>query len=158
MVTVAEQMESLRQYMTLQQYRYEHAFDSLIEYDDAAANCLLPKLLVQPLVENAIQHGIDMQSGNGMITVIARRQEDSVCIEVEDNGVGMTAEKVRQVMETPDVTDRPHLGIKNVNDRIRLHYGPAWGLQIESHPGRGTRVVLRIPAGTQLPAIEEKLC
>ena len=158
MVTVAEQMESLRQYLTLQQYRYENAFDSLIEYDDAAANCLLPKLLVQPLVENAIQHGVDMQSGSGMITVIARRQEDTVCIEVEDNGVGMTAEKVRQVMESPGVTDRPHLGIKNVNDRIRLHYGPAWGLSIESRPGRGTRIVLRIPAVTQPPENEEKLC
>ena len=109
-------------------------------------------------MENAIQHGVDMQSGSGMITVIARRQEDTVCIEVEDNGVGMTAEKVRQVMESPGVTDRPHLGIKNVNERIRLHYGPAWGLSIESRPGRGTRIVLRIPAVTQPPENEEKLC
>lgn len=158
MVTVAAQMESLRQYLTLQQYRYEHAFDTMIEYDDAAANCLLPKLLVQPLVENAIQHGMDRRDGTGMITVIARRQGEAVCIEVEDNGVGMTPEKVRQVMEAPAVTDRPHLGIKNVQDRIRLHYGPAWGLQIESIPGKGTRIVLRIPAGEQPPATKESLC
>ena len=158
MVTVAEQMESLRQYLTLQQYRYEHAFDSIIEYDDAAADCRLPKLLVQPLVENAIQHGIDMQSGSGIITVIARRQQDAVSIEVEDNGIGMTPEKVRQIMETPDATDRPHLGIKNVNDRIRLHYGPAWGLQIESAPGQGTRIILRVPVQPQPPVIKENLC
>lgn len=158
MVTVAQQMESLRQYMTLQQYRYEHAFDSMIEYDDAAADCLLPKLLIQPLVENAIQHGIDMQSGIGMVTVIARRQGDAVCIEVEDNGVGMTPEKVRQVMEAPEVTDRPHLGIKNVNDCIRLHYGPTWGLKIESQPGMGTRIILRIPAGEKAPENKENLC
>ena len=145
-VTVAEQMESLREYLTLQQYRYDHAFDSMIEYDEAAARCCLPKLLVQPLVENSIQHGINMQSGSGMITVIARRQGEAVIIEVEDNGVGMSPEKVRQVMEAPAVTDRPHLGIKNVYDRIRLHYGPAWGLTIDSKEGRGTRIVLRIPA------------
>lgn len=153
-VTVAEQMESLREYLTLQQYRYDHAFDSMIEYDEAAARCCLPKLLVQPLVENSIQHGINMQSGSGMITVIARRQGDAVVIEVEDNGVGMSPEKVRQVMESPAVTDRPHLGIKNVYDRIRLHYGPSWGLTIDSKKGRGTRIVLRIPAeekGGELP-------
>lgn len=153
-VTVAEQMESLREYLTLQQYRYDHAFDSMIEYDEAAARCCLPKLLVQPLVENSIQHGINMQSGSGMITVIARRQGDAVVIEVEDNGVGMSPEKVRQVMESPAVTDRPHLGIKNVYDRIRLHYGPSWGLTIDSKEGRGTRIVLRIPAeekGRELP-------
>lgn len=153
-VTVAEQMESLREYLTLQQYRYDHAFDSMIEYDEAAARCCLPKLLVQPLVENSIQHGINMQSGSGMITVIARRQGDAVVIEVEDNGVGMSPEKVRQVMESPAVTDRPHLGIKNVYDRIRLHYGPSWGLTIDSKKGRGTRIVLRIPTeekGGELP-------
>lgn len=153
-VTVAEQMESLREYLTLQQYRYDHAFDSMIEYDEAAARCCLPKLLVQPLVENSIQHGINMQSGSGMITVIARRQGDAVVIEVEDNGVGMSPEKVRQVMESPAVTDRPHLGIKNVYDRIRLHYGPSWGLTVDSKKGRGTRIVLRIPAeekGRELP-------
>lgn len=89
-----------------------------------------------------------------MITVIARRQGDAVVIEVEDNGVGMSPEKVRQVMESPAVTDRPHLGIKNVYDRIRLHYGPSWGLTIDSKKGRGTRIVLRIPAeekGGELP-------
>lgn len=153
-VTVAEQMENLREYLTLQQYRYDHAFDSMIEYDEAAARCLLPKLLIQPLVENSIQHGIDMQSGNGMITVIARRQGETVVIEVEDNGVGMSPEKVRQVMESPAVTDRPHIGIKNVYDRIRLHYGPSWGLTINSKEGRGTQIVLRIPAeekGRELP-------
>lgn len=153
-VTVAEQMENLREYLTLQQYRYDHAFDSMIEYDEAAARCLLPKLLIQPLVENSIQHGIDMQSGNGMITVIARRQGETVVIEMEDNGVGMSPEKVRQVMESPAVTDRPHIGIKNVYDRIRLHYGPSWGLTINSKEGRGTQIVLRIPAeekGRELP-------
>lgn len=66
MVTVAEQMESLKQYLTLQRYRYDNGFDTLIEYDDQAARCLLPKLLVQPLVENALQHGIDPQGRDGM--------------------------------------------------------------------------------------------
>ena len=91
MVTVAEQMESLKQYLTLQRYRYDNGFDTLIEYDDQAGPLPAAKLLVQPLVENALQHGIDPQGRDGMVTVIARRQGDAVCIEVEDNGAGMNA-------------------------------------------------------------------
>ena len=87
-----------------------------------------------------------MADGSGMITVIARRQGEAVSIQVEDNGVGMTQERIREVMTTPRDTDRPHLGVRNVHERIRLHFGEAWGLHIESAPGQGTQITLRVPA------------
>lgn len=146
MVTVRSQMESLRQYVELQKFRYGDSFDALIELDEQVADCRIPKLLVQPLVENSLMHGIDMDAGNGVITVVARLQGDAVCIQVEDNGAGMSAERIREVMESTTNDGRPHLGVRNVHERIRLYYGEPWGLQIDSEPGQGTRITLRIPA------------
>ena len=146
MVTVQSQMESLRQYVELQKFRYGNSFDALIEFDEQVADCRIPKLLIQPLVENSLMHGVDINAGNGVITVVARRQGEAVCIQVEDNGAGMSAERIRQVMENTESDGRAHLGVRNVHERIRLYYGEPWGLQIESTPGQGTRITLRLPA------------
>ena len=145
MVPLRTQMESLQQYVELQRFRYDGAFDALIEYDEQAAACRVPKLLIQPLVENSILHGIDM-AGGGIITVIARRQGEALSIQVEDNGVGMTPARIREVMTAQGDAGRPHLGIRNIHERIRLHFGPPWGLDIESTSGQGTRITLRLPA------------
>lgn len=152
MITVKEQMEGLQQYLALQKLRYENAFDGFVEYDDAAADCYIPKLLIQPLAENAIQHGIEISGQGGMITVIARRQGDAISIEVEDNGVGMTKERIAEVMDETDTSgkpDRPHIGVRNIHERIRLYFGEPWGLTIESEPGEGTKITIRVPAVTE---------
>ena len=145
MVPLRTQMESLQQYVELQRFRYDGAFDPLLESDEQAAACRVPKLLIQPLVENSILHGIDM-AGGGIITVIARRQGEALSIQVEDNGVGMTPARIREVMTAQGDAGRPHLGIRNIHERIRLHFGPPWGLDIESTSGQGTRITLRLPA------------
>lgn len=144
LVTVKAQMESLEQYVELLRLRYDNGFDAILEYDEQAAPCLLPKLLIQPLVENAILHGVDVSGGGGLITVIVRRTGDELKILVEDNGSGMSEERVREVMRP--VKDRSHIGIRNVHDRIRLHFGAPWGLQVESKPGEGTQITIRVPA------------
>ena len=136
MMTIRSQMESIRQYVELQRFRYDGAFDALIECDEQAADCLIPKLLIQPLVENAILHGVNMEDGSGMITVIARRQGDTVAVQVEDNGKGMTQERIREVMNAAEDADSSHLGVRNIHDRIRLHFGEEWGLHIESTPAQ----------------------
>ena len=156
MSTVRSQMEFIKKYVELQRFRYNGTFDALVECDERAANCLIPKLLIQPIVENAIVHGIDMTAQNGMIAVIARRQEDTVYIQVEDNGVGMTEERIRQVMNTPENTDPPHIGVRNVHDRIRLHFGEEWGIRIESAPGMGTQIIMRFPAREENPEHQNK--
>lgn len=81
-----------------------------------------------------------------MITVIARRQGDTVAVQVEDNGKGMTQERIREVMNAAEDADSSHLGVRNIHDRIRLHFGEEWGLHIESTPGQGTQITLRFPA------------
>ena len=149
MMTIRSQMESIRQYVELQRFRYDGAFDALIECDEQAADCLIPKLLIQPLVENAILHGVNMEDGSGMITVIARRQGDTVAVQVEDNGKGMTQERIREVMNAAEDADSSHLGVRNIHDRIRLHFGEEWGLHIESTPGQGTQITLRFRPGTE---------
>ena len=151
MVTVSSQMEFLKCYIDLQRYRYEDAFDSVVEYDTEAAQCYIPKLLIQPLVENSIQHGINISKKDGMITVITRRLEDSLLIEVEDNGIGMTPECIAQVMSNAEPLGRPHIGIRNVHDRIRLHYGKPWGIHIESAPNLGTKIQIRLPVVEHWP-------
>lgn len=161
MIKVKEQMERLQQYLELQKLRYENAFDGFVEYDDAAADCYIPKLLVQPLVENAIQHGIEISSQGGMITVIARRQGNAISIEVEDNGVGMTKERIGEILDgvvTSGKPDRPHIGVRNIHERIRLYFGEPWGLTIESEPGEGTKITIRIPAVETLGEGKEQSC
>lgn len=157
-VTVRSQIEWLREYVELQKIRYDHAFDTLIEYDPMAAECYIPKLLIQPLVENSIQHAIDMDNQDGIISVIVRRVDDAILINVEDNGCGMTQEHIQQIMTNPKGKDRPHIGIKNIHDRIRLYYGEPWGVEIESIVGVGTRIELRVPAMETPPAEQEATC
>lgn len=145
MVKIDHQMEWLKEYMALQQYRYESSFDYIIEYEPSAGDCYIPKLLVQPVVENAILHGIDMEGTCGMISVIVRRSKDILIITVEDNGVGMTQEQIQDIFCSQDSLDRPHIGLKNIEERIRLFYGEPWGMEIQSAVGKGTTVTIKVP-------------
>lgn len=146
MNSIKNQMEVLRQYISLQKFRYTDKFQAFIECDDQIENYKLPKLLIQPLLENAIFHGVERLKGDGIITIVARLSGGDVCIEVEDNGVGMSLETIEKIMNETKVTDRPHIGIKNVNDRIKLHFGDAYGLSITSKVGSGTKITIIVPA------------
>lgn len=145
MIPIRTQMEFIRKYVELQRFRYDNSFDALVEYDEQVADCLIPKMLIQPLVENAILHGVRMEDKNGMITVIAHRRDGDVCIRIEDNGVGMTREHIREIMNTRVSSGRVHLGVRNVYERIRLYFGEDYGLSINSAPGEGTQITLLIP-------------
>lgn len=145
MVPIRTQMEFIRKYVELQRFRYDNSFDALVEYDEQVADCLIPKMLIQPLVENAIIHGVKMEDKNGMITVIAHRRDGDVCIRIEDNGVGMTEERIRDIMSSRVSAGRVHLGVRNVYERIRLYFGEDYGLSINSAPGEGTQITLLIP-------------
>lgn len=145
MIPIRTQMEFIRKYVELQRFRYDNSFDALVEYDEQVADCLIPKMLIQPLVENAILHGVRMEDKNGMITVIAHRRDGDVCIRIEDNGVGMTREHIREIMSTQVSSGRVHLGVRNVYERIRLYFGEDYGLSINSAPGEGTQITLYIP-------------
>lgn len=145
MTTLRQQMETLQQYADLQRFRYGDQFEIIIEYADELADCLLPSLLVQPLVENAIVHGV-AQSGGGVIAVTARTRHGQMELAVEDNGVGMTAAQIEQIFaQGDDPGGKPHIGLKNIHERLQLTFGAGCGLKIESAPGEGTKVTANIP-------------
>lgn len=143
--TVRQQMDALQQYADLQRFRYGEKFDVVIEYDDAIAECLLPSLIIQPLVENSIIHGMEHFESYGVIAVSGRIKHEKIVIEVEDNGVGMTDEQITAIFEGENDTEKPHIGIKNINERIKLSFGDAYGLRIESQWGEGTKILMSLP-------------
>ncbi len=151
-ITIGEEVERIRSYLTIQRMRYRDILDFKIEVaEDVAENTIL-KLILQPLVENALYHGIKNKRQKGMIHVRARRKgEDEVLLEVEDDGIGFTPEKLAQLRaelddDSGDIKLESGFGIGNVNKRIRLYYGKPYGLSIQSEYSTGTCVTLIIPA------------
>ena len=107
------------------------------------------KLMLQPLVENAIYHGMEFMDGDGEILVKVERQGGRLCFIIEDNGLGMTAEQARGLLtgETKSTSGKGSgIGVKNVNERIRLYFGEDYGLTIHSEPDVGTRIQIHLPA------------
>ncbi len=151
-ITIGEEVERTRSYLTIQKMRYQDILDFKIEVDkDVAENTIL-KLILQPLVENALYHGIKNKRQGGIISVRARRKgEDEVLLEVEDDGIGFTPQKLAQLRaalddDSGDIKMESGYGIGNVNNRIRLYYGKQYGLSIRSEYATGTCVTLVIPA------------
>lgn len=158
-ITIGEEVERIRNYLTIQKMRYQDILDFKIEVDaDVARNTIL-KLILQPLVENALYHGIKNKRQGGTIRVYARRKSpDEVLLEVVDDGIGFTPEKLTQLRaeledESGEIKMETGFGIGNVNKRIRLYYGKPYGVSIRSEYNTGTCVTLVIPAKTE-PALQ----
>jgi two-component system, sensor histidine kinase YesM len=151
-ITIGEEVERIKSYLTIQKMRYRDILDFKIEVgQDVAENTIL-KLILQPLVENALYHGIKNKRQGGTISVRARRNgEGEVLLEVEDDGIGFTPEKLAQLRaelddDSGDIKMESGYGIGNVNNRIRLYYGKQYGLSVQSEYTTGTCVTLVIPA------------
>lgn len=157
-ITIADEVEQTRSYLTIQKMRYQKILDFRIDLDDAAAAHTILKLTLQPLVENALYHGIKHRRGGGTIWVRARLKNASeIQIDVEDDGIGFTPEKLAQVRAELANDDGASpldsgFGIGNVHRRLKLYYGPQYGLVIHSAYQSGTRVTLTIPAQIQVDA------
>jgi two-component system sensor histidine kinase YesM len=151
-ITIQEEVERTRSYLTIQKMRYRDILDYEIEVDDAITDSTILKLILQPLVENAIYHGIKNKRVGGMVTVRAYHQDyDKIFLDVEDDGIGFTNYKLAQVQDKlnndSDEIDieKSGFGLKNVNQRIKLYYGKEYGLSISSVYLQGTQVRLVIP-------------
>lgn len=159
-ITIGEEVERTHSYLTIQKMRYRDILDFHIEVDAAVANNTILKLILQPLVENALYHGIKNKRSGGMISVRASQNGDGeIVLEVEDNGVGMTQDKLERVRaqiseDSEEIRLETGFGIDNVNKRIRLYYGRQYGLSIASEYQVGTCVTLVIPAKSE-PAIQK---
>jgi len=151
-ITIGEEIERTRSYLTIQKMRYRDILDYRIEMDRGVAGNSVLKLILQPLVENALYHGIKNKRQGGTIVVRAeQRNADEVLLQVEDNGIGFTPERLAQLQaELEDDSGEINLdsgfGIGNVNKRIRLYYGNPYGLSIQSTHGAGTCISIVIPA------------
>jgi two-component system sensor histidine kinase YesM len=154
-ITIGEEVERIRSYLTIQKMRYRDIMDFNIEVDEAVTENTILKLILQPLVENALYHGIKIKRQGGTISVRARGNgEDEVVLEVEDDGIGFTPEKLAQLRaeladDSGDIKLESGFGIGNVNKRIRLYYGKPYGLSVQSEYNTGTCVTLVIPAKTE---------
>src|SRR5512134_2528265 len=151
-ITIGEEMQLIRSYLTIQKMRYRDILDFKIEVNEDVAENTILKLILQPLVENALYHGIKNKRQGGTIVVRAyRKGSEEIQLEVEDNGIGFTPEKLAQLRaeledDSGDIKLESGFGIGNVNKRIRLYYGKPYGLSIQSEYNTGSCVTLVIPA------------
>jgi len=153
MIRVSDEMEHVRSYLIIQKTRYEDKFDFSVCMDDSVLSLLVLKLTLQPLVENAIYHGIKERRGHGCIKVEAARRDGMLVLRVADDGVGMSAEtlaSVRALLASPPAEKGQKLGygISNVNERIQLSFGKKYGLSFDSSPDLGTTVEILHPLVT----------
>jgi two-component system, sensor histidine kinase YesM len=146
--TIKDELEYLKSYVNIQKLRYGNMFDIVFNVDEEIMDCSILKLLLQPLVENALLHGLNSIRDGGIIKVEGRLEEDSIILCIEDNGKGMTREEIEGALsEMPKKADSfSGIGIFNIVQRIKLYYGDKYGLTYKSEPGRGTTAIVVIPA------------
>lgn len=150
-IPIRDELEHARHYLTIQKMRYKNKFSATITAEDGVESLYTIKLIVQPILENAIYHGMAYADGDGEITVRAFRDGGDVLIEVSDNGPGMPEEVVESLLDPNGPAAAAGakgsgIGFRNVHRRIRLTFGAGYGLTIFSEPDDGTTVRIRLPA------------
>ncbi|MBW7458156.1 sensor histidine kinase [Paenibacillus sepulcri] len=154
-IELREEIDLVRKYLVIQKYRFQERVQYELDIDQSLTGALIPKLTIQPLVENAVKHGAESVRDNGRIRLSIEKMADPVMrIVIEDNGRGIPAETLRQIrkeLESQEIKKSGSIGLKNVHDRIQLHFGNKFGVTIESPPEGGTRVCLTMPVVTGIP-------
>lgn len=155
MVTLDRELELTKAYLTIQKLRFTDKLNVIISVRENTKQVPVMKLLLQPLVENAVYHGLEPKTGAGTLFIGARIEDDDLLISIYDDGVGMSAEQLKKLQEGLDQdpqsfrSGKVHIGLLNVQNRIRLRYGKPYGLSLESTPGKGTKVILRLPVESE---------
>ncbi|MCG7377711.1 sensor histidine kinase [Paenibacillus sp. ACRSA] len=147
-ITVREELEHAHHYLTIQQMRFKHKFRFNMEADEETLDCLTLKLVLQPLIENAIVHGIEYDMDEGQIEIRVYQEEANLVLRIMDNGVGMTEEQVSSLLNGNVIVKSgagSGVAVRNVHDRIQLYYGNDYGLEFASELEEGTTVWIRIP-------------
>ncbi|ANR71789.1 two-component sensor histidine kinase [Selenomonas sp. oral taxon 126] len=147
-VTVAEELTFLRTYLKIQQRRFEGRLKVTVRVASSAYGCYVPKLILQPLVENAIQHGIEMTEGGGRIEITGAMEDNYLIFRVKDNGQGMSLERRQEVLARRDDN---HFGLYNVHMRAVLNGDETCGIELHSMEGKGTEVILTLRHWEEAP-------
>lgn len=146
-ISVRNEIEHVRNYLTIQNIRYKNKFTYEIQDDENTLDLCCIKLIIQPLVENAIYHSMEFMDGDGEIIIKLYINDDNLFIEVIDNGLGMTEEEAMNLLkkERKNKSKGSGIGIKNVNDRIKIYFGEKYGVSIYSEPDEGTMIRINMP-------------
>ena len=152
MILLSEEFYTLEQYLKIMRTRYKGMIDIDIDEEDFFEEILVPRMLLQPIVENAISHGL--AGSKGKISISAQVTGEDLFIKISDNGKGMSKEKLKEVKKT--ITDADsleinepkelrHISLQNIERRIKTESGDGYGIDIESEPGKGTEVTVHLP-------------
>lgn len=142
--TVEKEIRHLEDYLTIQKNRFGNRFRTRISVEKGNESCVVLNLILQPLVENAIVHGIEKKLGEGMIQIDIRREDNDLLYIVEDNGLGTDEDEIRHRLSERKDTHNA-LALDNINQRLKCTYGDQYGIWFESEIGKGTKVTARMP-------------
>ena len=147
-ITVKDEVEHVRNYLMIQNMRFKNRFEYSIDVDEEVLSYSSLKLMLQPLVENAIYHGMEFMDGDGEIDVKVFKENESLYFTITDNGLGMSEDMVEALLSKDFVPSKKGsgIGVKNVNERIKLYFGNEYGLKVESEPDEGTKITIHLPA------------
>lgn len=148
LVFVSDEVKYIKEYLELQNLRYWNKFETELNIDDEILLCKLPRLTLQPVVENCLTHGLVGLKGKLLINLTGSRYGDKIKLTVSDNGVGMGAEELQELrmhLDSPEVNADQGIGVSNVHGRIRLEFGQDFGIKIDSIQGKGTDVTIILP-------------
>lgn len=155
-ISLRAELAQASSYLEIQQIRYSDILTYDISVPNSLLGCQVPKLILQPLIENALYHGIKNKRGRGSITITGEEKDGNILLKVRDNGAGMTAEQLAQLQRGVYQEHHSGLGLKNVHQRILLYCGAPYGLSFESELGKGTTVSVLLPRGGVTPIQKEE--
>lgn len=142
---LAEELNIVRSYITIQRYRFEDRLHFKLDVPERYLTRMIPKLSIQPLLENAIQYALEPSIGACTISVSARETSEGFCLFIEDDGPGMASNTLELLQRGELRTNGKGIGLSNINERIKLAFGEAYGLRIDSKLGHGTRIIMKLP-------------
>lgn len=148
-ITIKDEIKNIENYLFIQRERYCDLIDFQVYCDTKIEDYTILKMTLQPLVENAIYHGLKEKGIKGTIRIEGRLEESAAVIVVEDDGAGMTHDRIRQVLAQDEPEHKRHFGLRSVDKRIKLYFGESYGIHIDSVVNKGTKVVVYIPKTSQ---------
>lgn len=150
LITLEEELKVIKSYIIIQSHRFEERLVFNLDIPDHIMGCKVPKFVLQPLIENSIQYGLQQMIGVCEITVCGELCGDNVILTVVDNGSGMNQQYVEQLHSDTYESKGTGLGLKNIRERIKLLFGEPYGIKIDSELGKGTKVTITIPYGGKI--------
>ena len=150
LITLEEELKVVQSYIIIQSHRFEERLIFNLDIPDHILGCKVPKFVLQPLIENSIQYGLQQMIGVCEITVSGELNGDNVILTVVDNGPGMNQQYVEELHSDTYESKGTGLGLKNIRERIKLLFGEPYGIKIDSELGKGTKVTITIPYGGKI--------